>query len=304
MIPCWNILLASFCSLFSHFSVKLFNSSCPHQGYHFNVLLWHLWHLGFTCCPPVASSATIMSPSHFHPATIGWSVLNHLLLLHPHIPAAFSHLTGIVPSSTVFWFHFSKTKAYCCPVSRSVCSHFQAGGKVVRQYRNCKKSGPRNSRDDSSLLAFIVLVARFSAVRSNLWFPGRHDQIFTLRKLSLAASLDLEEGAYPGQGLHVWHPHIFFTPIWSSSFSWWRQGPHPSHYGELFGYMCLTAAIWHPRLLLAHLIIPHRFLLLSFVLTLLSHKDSSWHRRDSPIWDGTFGLFPPSNAARSSWDCR
>ena len=219
MIPCWNILLASFCSLFSHFSVKLFNSSCPHQGYHFNVLLWHLWHLGFTCCPPVASSATIMSPSHFHPATIGWSVLNHLLLLHPHIPAAFSHLTGIVPSSTVFWFHFSKTKAYCCPVSRSVCSHFQAGGKVVRQYRNCKKSGPRNSRDDSSLLAFIVLVARFSAVRSNLWFPGRHYQIFTLRKLSLAASLDLEEGAYPGQGLHVWHPHVFFTPIWSSSFS-------------------------------------------------------------------------------------
>ena len=105
--------------------------------------------------PPVASSATIMSPSHFHPATIGWSVLNHLLLLHPHIPAAFSHLTGIVPSSTVFWFHFSKTKAYCCPVSRSVCSHFQAGGKVVRQYRNCKKSGPRNSRDDSLLLALL-----------------------------------------------------------------------------------------------------------------------------------------------------
>ena len=143
----------------------------------------------FHLLPPVPRP-----PSHSPPLfPVGWVVsLQPFISIHkePNIAPFFTSFSPpvvsseIVPSwEVVTWFHFCKPKSYCCPVSRSVCSHSQAGGKVVpHTEQKLQKSGPRNPRDDSPLPALLSRWHVFPRPAVIFGFLRQHYQIFTLNR--------------------------------------------------------------------------------------------------------------------------
>lgn len=230
----------------------------------------------FHLLPPVSRP-----PSHSPPLfPVGWVVsLQPFISIHkqPNIAPLFSSFSPpvvsseIVPSwEVVTWFHFCKPKSYCCPVSRSVCSHSQAGGKVVPHRTEIAEIWTKKSSGWLTTARLIVPVARFSAACSNLWISTPALSNFHPEPVIEFGFLLLiwrKEPILARGGMAPWL--LLFANLILA------RTRHPSQPLHVYGYMC-PAAIWHPSLLLAHLIIPQRFLLLAFVLALLSHKGSTW----------------------------
>ena len=136
---------------FSVLSFKLFTSSrCVHQGYHFNVLLWQLWHLSFTCCPPVASSV-ILSPfkeflfglpvfTHMNALKVWQSCANHIHVVRvsksSKLATSIAPPFGIVDIIVFLQACCLFSRACCCLVtivSRWTLTFFLGSRKTVTQ---------------------------------------------------------------------------------------------------------------------------------------------------------------------------
>ena len=165
---------------------------------------------------------------------------------------------------------------YCCPVSwLGLLSLSSLWKSCPRNLQKLQKSRPRNSRDDSPLPALLSLWHVFPRFAAIFWFLRQHYQIFTPRVIELGF-LSWHGGrslSRPGASIcQASWLHLFANLIPAKT-------RHPSHPIRA----TRRATIWHPKLLLAHLIISHRFLLLlSFVLNLLPLKGSNWHRHRQP----------------------
>ena len=253
----------------------------------------------FTCCPPVSrhqldNNAVFLSS--LQPLfTVGWPVFyfihtqpNIALLLTSfrlNFSPLWHHQKLFAVLVIVICFHFSKNKSYCCPVSwLGLLSLSSLWKSCPRNFTEIAEISTKKLSGWLTAARLIVPVARFSPVRSNLlistpalsnfhpsgnwaWLP-----LLTWRKEPI-----------PARGYYM--PGILTSPFCQFD-PGQDKAPIPSHPIPA----TRRATIWHPKLLLAHLIISHRFLLLSFVLNLLLLKGSTWHRHrhrhcllDSPI---------------------